>query len=584
MELEFYYKTKHAHKIKESEKENLKAIDNKNFSEFIEEAEKRASTMGRLGGIIGAGLGGTAGYHSDDEHKLRNSLIGAVAGAGLGGLAGHSLRSKIEAQKIKNIGAAQAPRVKPPSINELLTQTEDHNQRLKNLMDRTDSILNDPEAIRIRQEADNILGNKAQTLNNPFMKNANTLKDTAIMFAKRNPKTVEGAVAGGILGAGSELAMPSRVDVTGQPVTNLAEMGKRGLLGAALGGVGGALKSNVSKRISDLPMPKMAQEDFSKIAGKLDNIKNFAQKNSDMLLGGGLLGSYGALSGYTKKEYTDNALEVTPTPEQQKKNAIVGGLGGLGAGLLAGKLIQSAIPKPVAGKIISNKAVIKKDPSPLLGEMNKGKVINFPVGQKAKSSPIPKNDKTPPGTIVPFPEKTAFFNPTNLLGSVSKIPALQKSQLAGKAIQGIGGIAGNLGANGIMNTAGKYMAKNPRVGGAVLGAGAGLVGNTLSGSDHALGSTIAGAGLGALGGRSLLAGAVKKNPLLGKNFAQGAKNEMASIRAAKAPTTITASSLQTAPPLQELINSSGVKIPQQTIPNLRQGLSTPQKPQEINWG
>lgn len=267
---------------------------------------------------------------------------------------------------------------------------------------------------------------------------AANLKDTAIMFAKRNPKAVEGAITGGILGAGSELAMPSRVDVTGQPVTNLAEMGKRGLLGATLGGVGGTLKANVSKRISDLPMPKVAEKEFNKIAGILNTLK--------------------------------------------------------------------------------------------------------------------------------------------------AIPALQKSQMAGKAIQGIGNIAGNLGTNDILNTAGKYMAKNPRVGGAVLGAGAGLVGNALSGSDHALGSAAAGAGLGALGGRSLLAGAVKKNPLLGKSFAEGARGEMAAVRAAKAPSTVNATSLQSAPPLSELVTQSGIKIPQQTIPKLRSGLTTPQKPQEINWG
>jgi hypothetical protein len=246
--------------------------------------------------------------------------------------------------------------------------------------------------------------------------------------------------------------MPSRVDVTGQPVTNLAEMGKRGLLGATLGGVGGALKANVSKRINDLPMPKMAGEDFQKIAEKFDNIKDYMQ------------------------------------------------------------------------------------------------------------------------------EKEA-----GLFGAISKIPALQKSQLAGKALQGVGDLVGNVGANGVMNTAGKYMAKNPRVGGAVLGAGAGLIGNTLSGSDHALESTLAGAGLGALGGRSLLAGSLKKNPLLGKGFAEGAKNELSLARAAKAPSTVNASSLQNAPPLQELVSQSGVKVPKQTIPNLRPGLNTPQKPQEINW-
>jgi hypothetical protein len=130
---------------------------------------------------------------------------------------------------------------------------------------------------------------------------------------------------------------------------------------------------------------------------------------------------------------------------------------------------------------------------------------------------------------------------------------------------------------------GEYMAKNPRIGGAVLGAGTGLVGNTLSGSDHALGSTLAGAGLGALGGRSLLAGSLKKSPLLGKNFAAGAKSELSAMRAAKAPSPVNASSLQNAPPLSDLVAQSGVKVPQQTIPKITPGLSTPQKPQEMNF-
>ena len=68
------------------------------------------------------------------------------------------------------------------------------------------------------------------------------------------------------------------------------------------------------------------------------------------------------------------------------------------------------------------------------------------------------------------------------------------------------------------------MVKNPRIGGAVLGAGAGLVGNTCLVLIMHWGITLAGAGFRTLGSRgSLLAGSLKKSPLLGKNFAAGAK-------------------------------------------------------------
>ena len=64
------------------------------------------------------------------------------------------------------------------------------------------------------------------------------LRQIASSFAKNHPKAVENAITGGILGGGSELVLPANKDMMGNPSTNLGEMAKRGLLGAALGAAG----------------------------------------------------------------------------------------------------------------------------------------------------------------------------------------------------------------------------------------------------------------------------------------------------------------------------------------------------------
>ena len=93
-------------------------------------------------------------------------------------------------------------------------------------------------------------------------------------FAAKHPKATESAITGGILGAGSELVMPANKDMYGNPSTNLGEIGKRALLGATLGGIGGELKTQVRSHV----IPKIAQEDFDKIAGKLDALKTFGKR------------------------------------------------------------------------------------------------------------------------------------------------------------------------------------------------------------------------------------------------------------------------------------------------------------------
>ena len=217
-------------------------------------------------------------------------------------------------------------------------------------------------------------------------------------FALKHPKATESAITGGILGAGSELVMPANKDMYGNPSSNLGEIGKRALLGATLGGIGGELKTQVRSHV----IPKIAQEDFDKIAGKLDALKTFGKRN---------------------------AFTIGQGP-------VTGGAGVLGA--------------------------------------------------KAMS---PNNNGQQP---LPPPIKTAF--------------ALAPSSL----LQG----------------AGSLMAKSPRVGGAVIGGAAGLAGNALSGEDHALGSTLAGAAMGGLAGKKLLANNATRNPLFGKSFGTGVRNEL----------------------------------------------------------
>lgn len=442
---------------------------------------------------------------------------------------------------------------------------------------------------------DTILEKAAQEENNDAEKFAANLKDMAVVFAKKNPKAAEGAITGGILGAGSELFMPSRTDITGQPATNMGEIAKRGLLGATLGGVGGALKANVSKRISDIPMPKMAEENFDKIALEVRQLKNFANRmlanHPDKILpmAGGLgLGTLGAGIGYGNYKMNEPfMLEEHKDPSKKALMAIGAGLSG-GVGVGAGMDVANQL-KDYKGRYDDVEPLYQKAKG-FQDVVSKAKDVKNRLLTKTLPAHIPSpNPGTGYKTIkklkkgVEVLSKIAENKEAGLLDLAAKIPTLQKSQLAGKAIQGISNVTGNIGTNGIMNTAGKYMVKNPRIGGAVLGAGAGLVGNTLSGSDHALGSTLAGAGLGALGGRSLLAGSLKKSPLLGKNFAAGAKSELSAMRAAKAPSPVNASSLQNAPPLSDLVAQSGVKVPQQTIPKITPGLSTPQKPQEMNF-
>lgn len=343
------------------------------------------------------------------------------------------------------------------------------------------------------------------------------LRQIASSFAKNHPKAVENAITGGILGGGSELVLPANKDMMGNPSTNLGEIGKRALLGATLGGIGGEVKTQVRNHV----LPKIAQENTEKIAGKLDKLKQFGQNHSGAIG----FGSLGALRGGL------GAAHESKGPNKIKDS-------------LKGTLVNGALGAGF-GHLMFDK--------PYLAGRNKVTVI-------------PKNTEIPKTRKIPHTIKTAGI--FDIAKKLAPAAGIRGAVTAGQ----------QLAPSSLLQTAGKYMAKSPTVGGAVIGAGAGLTGNFLSGEDHAVGSALAGAGLGALGGKKLLVGNASKSPLFGQSFGTGVRNELKAGLKAKpiVSSPITSPSLQNAPSLNSLVNDAkGVKpIAAPTMPK---------RPASIEW-
>ena len=362
------------------------------------------------------------------------------------------------------------------------------------------------------------------------------LRQIASSFAKNHPKAVENAITGGILGGGSELVLPANKDMMGNPSTNLGEIGKRALLGATLGGIGGEVKTQVRNHV----LPKIAQENTEKIAGKLDKLKQFASNNAGSLIGAGTLGGLGAVSGYNQEVPDTNGNFIQNSPKNRILNAATDGLFGAATGGLMGHA--------------HDKVRTLKAPSGIKDEMYWPKV----------HKPMAKN--------------------AGVMDLLKKIPTSVRN---GAAVKGIATAGQQLAPSSLLQTAGKYMAKSPTIGGAVIGAGAGLTGNFLSGEDHAVGSALAGAGLGALGGKKLLVGNASKSPLFGQSFGTGVRNELKAGLKAKPviSSPITSPSLQNAPKLDSLLAQSGASnIGPSIKPNKPVGPAiAPQRPQEIDW-
>jgi len=351
---------------------------------------------------------------------------------------------------------------------------------------------------------------KLAFISNTYEEKHADFKENAIKFVKAHPKATENAIVGGLMGGGSELAMPSQYDMTGQPATNMSRIGKRALLGAAMGGIGGEIKTNVRGHISKLADVKKA--------GAWDTVKTFTKNNpftvglgiGDALLGGS--------AGYTHKSKKDRNRSTSKRLLDTLSGGLTGGvIGTLHGGILdsLGRPLSSSSPLPTQKGIKRSPVIPQKTIGP--GTAEKGKIIEMPFGRKPTSSPIPKTDKSPKGTLLQFPP------PEKLAGMLS--PMLQR--------------------------AGGMIAKNPRAASAVLGAGAGLASNELTGADAPVFSAVAGGALGALGGKQLLRSTVNRaKPLLGKDVASGAVNVMKQNRASqlalKPPTSVNMGATQQA--------------------------------------
>jgi len=348
---------------------------------------------------------------------------------------------------------------------------------------------------------------------------ADTLKQVAVNFAKKNPDIATHAITGGILGGASELAMPSEIDAMGRPSTNMTQIGKRALLGATMGGIGSGVKQHVKSKID-----KLAED---KTAKAWETVKTVV-KNNPYSVGVGVLGAYGGgRMGYDDHSKKDKARSASKKFLDTASGALKGGLGGAAMGSIMDNMLHvnrggvsskklEDLMSPVFKKK-NAKSVVKAEKSIGPGTVEKGKIIELPLNRKPSTSPIPKTDKSPKGTVIKFPE------PEKLANALS--PMLQR--------------------------AGSLIAKNPRAASAVLGAGAGLASNELTGADAPVFSAVAGGALGALGGKQLLRSTVNRaKPLLGKDVASGAVNVMKQNRASqlalKPPTSVNMGATQQA--------------------------------------
>lgn len=172
---------------------------------------------------------------------------------------------------------------------------------------------------------------------------ADTLKQVAVNFAKKNPDIATHAITGGILGGASELAMPSEIDAMGRPSTNMTQIGKRALLGATMGGIGSGVKQHVKSKID-----KLAED---KEAGLKDLLKSPVGKGA--LIGGLAGGLPMANEAYIQQKHVneDRSLDPHAAKMNPYAAALVGGTGGA---------LMGAIPGAFAGKAFSNPHLTKE--------------------------------------------------------------------------------------------------------------------------------------------------------------------------------------------------------------------------------
>ncbi len=164
---------------------------------------------------------------------------------------------------------------------------------------------------------------------------ADTLKQVAVNFAKKNPDIATHAITGGILGGASELAMPSEIDAMGRPSTNMTQIGKRALLGATMGGIGSGVKQHVKSKID-----KLAED---KEAGLKDLLKSPVGKGA--LIGGLGWGVPVGLNQYETSKKISQGKDLPTNLFDLIENPTVAGLAAGGAGLLTGGMAGAGFGK-----------------------------------------------------------------------------------------------------------------------------------------------------------------------------------------------------------------------------------------------
>lgn len=382
---------------------------------------------------------------------------------------------------------------------------------------------------------------------------ADTLKQVAVNFAKKNPDIATHAITGGILGGASELAMPSEIDAMGRPSTNMTQIGKRALLGATMGGIGSGVKQHVKSKID-----KLAE---NKEAGLKDLIKSPVGKGA--IIGGLAGGLPMANEMYIQQKHVNEGKHLDPYAQKMNPfvSATVGGLGGA---------LMGAIPGAVAGKALSHPQVVKelgglfKPNTSSIKNLLKDKVIQDAaigtLGGAAASlgtdyRPLKNNEaefelnmpklliSAGLGGLVGAGHgamsrlNNQLEGTSNIIDMVnkykkwgpSKAKALPLDRAHLPVIKDLG--------NGVellakQATIGDFIAKNPRsslgVGGAVLGGGLGYLGAKKKNKvDSAL------AGAAALGGTGLMVGTSTGSNLNARKALENLKNVTGKIKAYK---------------------------------------------------
>jgi hypothetical protein len=535
------------------------------------------------------------------------------------------------------------------------------------------NLLADKVQSKLAEDKTNSTSEKLAFIADTYEEKQANFKENTIKFIKAHPKATENAIVGGLMGGGSELAMPSQYDMTGQPATNMSRIGKRALLGAAMGGVGGEIKSNVRGHISKLA-------GFSDLLGKMrgmgSSVGNALKSpvGKGALIGGATFGVPLAEEGYIQQKLYNEGkvpdyVQGTGLNISPGSNALISGLAGALPGAVMGGLAGRAVSKMHPSSIPSLLSSMKpntssvssflKDPvvrdsligggagaamsagmdyrdvgegqeyHPNISKMVQNTLLGagggavhgtFSKGIKQMDTltdmmNIARNTKTPPKGQKYLPLDRAHLPVMATTADGAQVLAKQASRaalgLGGAALGGLVGYAGSpnkkkdkwksglagaavLGGLGtlmgqgrgtlqksldlaesasrfgkehskfrarnvktagmlspMLQRAGGMIAKNPRAASAVLGAGAGLASNELTGADAPVFSAVAGGALGALGGKQLLRATVNRaKPLLGKDVASGAVNVMKQNRASqlalKPPTSVNMGATQQA--------------------------------------